>query len=120
MTAEGNLGSSPILTETSSPLPGLTPMAPVRDLPSAVLDGKGGRQPTDYDSHDESARNGDSQNLIAPPVTFLEGDTVIYSACTTLESSRMRETPTKIVSVTQSPSPSVNLVMSETPTDTSK
>ena len=81
--AEGNLGFSPTLIEPSSPLPGLTPLAPIWDLPSAATAGEGGRQPTDYDSHDESGGMGDSRNPIAPPMTSLEGDTMIYSAGTT-------------------------------------
>ena len=78
--AEGNLGSScQLLQNPHLPLPGLTPMAPRRDLPSASMVGEGGRQPTDNDSHDESGGIGDSRNPIAPPVTSLEGATVIYS-----------------------------------------
>ena len=45
--------------------------------------GEGGGQPTDSDSHDKSRGIGDSRNPIAPPVTSLEGATVIYSAGTT-------------------------------------
>ena len=42
---KGNMGSSPTLIKPSSPLPGLTPLAPIRDFPSASTAKKGRRQP---------------------------------------------------------------------------
>ena len=50
-------------------------------------------------------------------MTSLEGATMIYSAGTTQDNIGMRETPTELVSVTQSLSPSINRVQSERPTE---
>ena len=108
--AEGNLDSSLTPIEPSSPLPGLTPLTLRRVLPPTTTAKKGGRQPTSNDSHDELGGIRDSRNPIAPPVTSLEGATVIYSTGTTHDIIGMRETPTELVSVTQSLSPSVNRV----------
>ena len=116
-TVKENLGSSSTPTEPSSPLLGLTPLAPKWDLPSATMVGEGGRQPTDNDSHDESGGIEVSQNPIAPPMTSLEGATVIYSTGTTQDNIGMMETPIELLIVTQSLSPSVNRAYSETPTE---
>ena len=56
--SKGNLGSLPNL-EPSSPLPEETFLAPLWDFPSTDLSGEVGRQPLDYDSHDESGGIGD-------------------------------------------------------------
>ena len=49
-----------LLLDASSPLPGLTPLAPRRDLQSVATAREGGKQPSDNDSHDESGGIGDS------------------------------------------------------------
>ena len=80
--------------------PRFNTLVPRRDLPSTTMAEEGGIQPTDYDSHDESGGFRDSRNPIAPPVTYLEGAMVIYSADTPHDSIGIRETPIELVSVT--------------------
>ena len=90
--SEGKSYSSPSNSESFSPLPEETSLAPLRDFPLAYLSGESGRQlsvsiskplqisnPNDYI---DTAEDWDSRTPIAPPLTSLEWAMVISTTGT--------------------------------------
>ena len=85
--SEGKSDSSPPISQSFSPLPEGTSLAPLRDFPLAVFTGESGRQPMDSITEEiqlsipkdliDFTRDWDLRPPIAPPLTSLEGAMVI-------------------------------------------
>ena len=87
--SEGKSDSEPSNSESFSPLPEGTSLAPLRDFPLVVYTGESGRQPLKSITEAtqlsipkdliDFTRDWDLRTPIAPPVTSLQGAMMIYT-----------------------------------------
>ena len=99
--SEGKSDSSPSNSESFSPVPEGTSLAPLRDFPLANLSGESGRQLSEViqkqiqisnqNDYIDSIGDWDSRTPSAPPLTFLEGAMMISHVGTSGNTSTGRE-----------------------------
>ncbi|KAK1397586.1 hypothetical protein POM88_007449 [Heracleum sosnowskyi] len=120
--SEGKSDSLPSITESFSPLPEGTSLAPLRDFSLAVFTGESERQPDESVPEEiqytmsniltDSFRDRELRTPIAPPLTSLEGARVIFTAGTSTENL---DRQLVVRDMNQTPSETQARELSETP-----